>query len=62
VPASVAEAPAGATPDVEGAAPVPPAAGQSVPVSELPQSEAPREAAPEAPVQAVPTEPEGGPR
>ncbi|MFF0239192.1 hypothetical protein ACFYRW_02960 [Rhodococcus pyridinivorans] len=62
VPVPAAEAPAAATPDVEGAAPVPPAAGQSVPVSELPQSEAPREATPEAPVQAVPTEPEGGPR
>ncbi|MEU5842770.1 hypothetical protein [Rhodococcus sp. NPDC047139] len=54
VPAPGAQASVGATPDAVDAAPAPPVAGQSVPVSELPQ--------PEAPVQAVPTDPEGGPR
>ncbi|WP_241386170.1 hypothetical protein [Rhodococcus sp. CH91] len=50
----------GGTPDAEGAVPAAPGAGQSVPVSELPQPEAPRDVAPEAPVEAVPTDSEGG--
>ncbi|WP_455901901.1 hypothetical protein [Rhodococcus gordoniae] len=61
-PAPAPQAPVGAVPDADGAAPVPPAAGRPVPVTELPQAEAPRAASPEAPVQAVPAEPEGGPR